>query len=326
MIARREFITLLGGVAAAWPLAAHGQQSGRIVRIGILSTANPRSSSFYQSFERRLRDLGHIEGQNIVFEYRNAEGEVDRLPDLAAELTRLDPSIIVASTADATSAVKRATSTIPILVVAVNYDPIALGYVDNLARPGGNVTGLFFQHLELLAKRFGLLKELLPSVSRVAVFFDAFTTDQLEAVQAANQSIGVQLQPLHLLNPPYDFENAFRVAARSGAEAIMVLESAPIFRGRTQIVQLAKDNRLPTSFAFREYVEVGGLVSYGVNFSSMYRRAAEYADKILRGTKPADLPVEQSAKFELVINLKTAKAIDLSVPASFLALADEVIE
>ena len=183
---RREFITLLGG-AAAWPLAAHGQQSGRIVRIGILSTANPRSSSFYQSFERRLRDLGHIEGQNIVFEYRNAEGEVDRLPDLAAELTRLDPSIIVSSTDAATSAVKRATSTIPILVVAVNYDPIALGYVDNLARPGGNVTGLFFQHLELLVKRFGLLKEMLPSVSRVAVFFDVFTTDQLEIVQAANQ-------------------------------------------------------------------------------------------------------------------------------------------
>ena len=148
---RREFITLLGG-AAAWPLAARGQQSGRIVRIGILSTANPRSSSFYQSFERRLRDLGHVEGQNIVFEYRNAEGEVDRLPDLAAELTRLDPSIIVSSTVAATSAVKRATSTIPILVVAVNYDPIALGYVDNLARPGGNVTGLFL-HLELLAKR-----------------------------------------------------------------------------------------------------------------------------------------------------------------------------
>ena len=325
-IGRREFITLLGGTAAAWPLKARAQQSGRTARIGILSTANPRSSSFYQSFERRLRDLGHIEGQNIVFEYRNAEGEVDRLPDLAAELTRLDPSIIVSSTDAATSAVKRATSTIPILVVAVNYDPIALGYVDNLARPGGNVTGLFFQHLELLTKRFGLLKELLPSVSRVAVFSDSATTDQLEAVQAANRSIGVELQPLHLQNPPYDFDNAFRVAARSGAEAIMVLESAPIFRGRTQIVQLAKDNRLPTSFAFREYVEVGGLVSYGVNFSSMYRRAAEYADKILRGTKPADLPVEQSAKFELVINLKTAKALDLTVPSPFLALADEVME
>jgi putative tryptophan/tyrosine transport system substrate-binding protein len=325
-VRRREFITLFGGAAAAWPLAARGQQSGRIVRIGNLSTANPRSAPFYQSFERRLRDLGHIEGQNIVFEYRNAEGEVHRLPDLAAELVRLDTSIIVTSTADATSAVKRATSTIPILMVAINYDPIALGYVDNLARPGRNVTGLYFQQLELLAKRFGLIKEMLPSVSRVAVFFDSFTTDQLEIVQATNQSVGLELQPLHLQNPPYDFQNAFRAAARSAAEAIMVLESAPIFRGRTRIVQLAKDNRLPTSFAFREYVEVGGLVSYGVNFSTMYRRAAEYADKILRGTKPADLPVEQSTKFELVINLKTAKALDLMVPSPFLALADEVIE
>ena len=323
---RREFVSLFSGAAVAWPLAARSQQFGRIVRIGNLSTANPRSAPFYQSFERRLRDLGHIEGQNIVFEYRNAEGEVDRLPDLAAELVRLDASIIVTSTAAATSAVKRATSTIPILMVAINYDPIALGHVDNLARPGGNVTGLYFQHLELLAKRFGLIKEMLPSVSRVAVFFDSFTTDQLEIVQAANQSVGLELQPLHLQNPPYDFENAFRAAARSTAEAIMVLEFAPIFRGRTQIVQLAKDNRLPTSFAFREYVEVGGLVSYGVNFSTMYRRAAEYVDKILRGTKPADLPVEQSTKFELVINLKTAKALDLTVPSPFLALADEVIE
>jgi putative tryptophan/tyrosine transport system substrate-binding protein len=323
---RREFIRLLGGAAATWPLAAHAQQSGRIARIGNLSTANPRSAPFFQSFERRLRDLGHIEGQNVVFEYRNAEGEVDRLPDLAAELVRLDPSIIITSTAAATSAVRRATSTIPILMVAINYDPIAFGYVDNLARPGRNITGLFFQHLELLAKRFGLFKEMLPSVDRVAVFSASSTTDQLDAVQAANKSVGLGLQPLHLQNPPYDFENAFHVVARSGAEAIMVLESASIFRGRTQIVQLAKDNRLPTSFAFREYVEVGGLVSYGVNFSTMYRRAAEYADKLLRGTKAADLPIEQSTKFEFVINLTTAKALGLTIPSSFLALADEVIE
>jgi putative tryptophan/tyrosine transport system substrate-binding protein len=322
---RREFITLLGGAAAAWPLAAHAQQSSRIARIGNLSTANPRSAPFFQSFERRLRDLGHIEGQNVVFEYRNAEGDADRLPDLAAELVRLDASIIVTSTAAATSAVKQATSTIPILMVAINYDPIALGYVDKLPRPGGNVTGLFFQHLELLAKRFGLFKEMLPSIRRVAVFFDSFTTDQLDAVQAANHAVGLELQPLHLQNPPYDFETAFRLAARS-AEAVMVLESAPIFRGRAQIAKLAKDNRLPTSFAFREYVEVGGLLSYGVNFSAMYRRAAEYADKILRGTKPADLPVEQSTKFELVINLQTAKALGLDVPPLLLARADEVIE
>jgi putative tryptophan/tyrosine transport system substrate-binding protein len=322
---RREFIGLFGG-AAAWPLAARAQKSGKIARIGMLTTANPRSVSFFQVFEQRLRDLGYIEGQNIVIEYRNAEGEVDRLPDLAADLVRLDVNVIVTATDPATRAAKEATATIPILMVAINYDPIALGYIDSIARPGANVTGLFFQHLELLAKRFGLFKEMLPAVGRVAVFSDSLTADQLETLQAANRSVGLELQRLHLQNPPYDFENAFGVAMRSRAEAIFVLESASIFRGRTQIAQLALKNRIPTSFAFREYVEVGGLASYGVNFSTMYRRAAEYADRILRGAKPVDLPVEQSTKFELVINLKTARVLGLELSPTLLALADEVIE
>jgi putative ABC transport system substrate-binding protein len=323
---RREFITLLGGAAVVWPLAARAQKSEKIAQIGYLSTANPRSMPSFQAFEQRLRELGYVEGQNIVIEYRNAEGEVDRLPDLAADLVRLDVNVIVTATDPATRAAKGATTTIPILMMAINYDPIALGYIDSIARPGANVTGLFFQHLELLAKRFGLFKEMLPSVGRVTVLSDSLTADQLKMVEAANRSVGLELQPLDLQNPPYDFENAVRVAMRSRAEAIFVLESAPIFRGRTQIAQLAMKNRLPTSFAFREYVEVGGLVSYGVNFSTMYRRAAEYADRILRGTKPVDLPVEQSTKFELVINLKTAKALRLEIPPLLLARADEVIE
>lgn len=267
-----------------------------------------------------------MDGQNIVIEYRDAEGDVDRLPDLAAELVRLDVNVIVTATDPATRAAKRATATIPIVMVAINYDPIALGYVDSIARPGANITGLLFQHLELLAKRFGLFKEMLPSVSRVAVLSDSATADQLGVVEAANRSVGLELQPVGLQNPPYDFENAFRVAMRSRAEAIIVLESASIFRGRMQIAQLAMKNRLPTSFAFREYVEVGGLVSYGVNFAAMYRRAADYADRILRGTKPVDLPVELSTKFELVMNLKTAKAIGVEIPPTLLARADEVIE
>jgi putative tryptophan/tyrosine transport system substrate-binding protein len=324
---RREFITLLSG-AVAWPLGARAQSERirRIARIGYLSTANPRSMPAFQAFEQRLRELGYFEGQNIIIEYRNAEGEADRLPDFAADLVRLDVNVIVTATDPATRAAKEATGTIPILMVAINYDPIALGYIDSLARPGGNITGLFFQHLELLAKRFGLFKEMLPSVGRIAVLSDSFTADQLKAVEAANRSVGLELQPLNLQNPPYDFENAFRVTMRSRADAIFVLESAPIFRGRTQIAQLAIKNRLPTSFAFREYVEIGGLVSYGVNFSTMYRRAADYADRILRGTKPVDLPVEQSTKFELVINLKTAKALGLEVPPMLLARADEVLE
>ena len=323
---RREFITLLGGGAAAWPLAARAQRPGKIARLGYLSTANPRSVAFFRAFEERLRDLGYIEGQNILVEYRNAEGNVDRLPDLAADLVRLDVNVIVTATAPATRAAIRATTTIPILMVAINYDPIALGYIDSLARPGANVTGLFFQHLELVAKRFGLFKQTLPSIGRVAVLSDALTADQLKAVEAANQAVGLELQPLELENPPYNFENAFRVAIGARAEAIFVLESASIFRGRAEIAQLAMKNRMPASFAFRDYVEIGGLVSYGVNFSTMYRRAAEYADRILRGVKPVDLPVEQSTKFELVINLKTAKTLGLAIPPGVLAIADEVIE
>jgi putative ABC transport system substrate-binding protein len=323
---RREFITLLGGGAAAWPFAARAQKSGKIARIGYLSSANPRSMPAFQAFEQRLRELGYFEGQNIVIEYRNAEGEVDRLPDLAADLVRLDVNVIVTATDPATRAAKGATTTIPILMMAINYDPIALGYIDSIARPGANVTGLYFQHLELLAKRYGLFKEMLPFVRRVAVLSDPLTADQLKVVESANRSVGLELQPLELKNPPYDFENAFHVAMRSGAEAIFVLESASIFRERTQLAQLTMKTRLPTSFAFREYVEVGGLVSYGVNFSTMYRRAAELADRIVRGTKPSDLPVEQSTKFELVINLKTAKALGVDIPISMQLLADEVIE
>jgi len=325
-IRRRDFITLLGGAAAAWPLAAHAQRPGKIARLGYLATANPRSVAFFRAFEERLRDLGYIEGQNILVEYRDAEGNVDRLPDLAADLVRLDVNVIVTATAPATRAAIRATTTIPILMVAINYDPIALGYIDSLARPGGNVTGLFFQHLELVAKRFGLFKQMLPSIGRVAVLSDALTADQLKVVEAANQAVGLELQPLELENPPYNFENAFRVAIGARAEAIFVLESASIFRGRVEIAQLAMKNRMPASFAFRDYVEIGGLVSYGVNFSTMYRRAAEYADRILRGMKPVDLPVEQSTKFELVINLKTAKTLGLTIPPGVLAIADEVIE
>src|SRR6266576_5533192 len=226
---RREFITLLGGAAAAWPLAARAQKSGKIARIGYLSSANPRSMPAFQAFEQRLRELGYFEGQNITSEYRNAEGEADRLPDLAADLVRLDVNVIVTASDPATRAAKGATGTIPILMMAVNYDPIALGYIDSIARPGANVTGLFFQHLEVLAKRFGLFKEMLPAVQRVAVFSDAVAADQLQQVKTSNRSVGFELLPIHLENPPYDFENAFRIAKQSRAEAVFVLETALIF-------------------------------------------------------------------------------------------------
>jgi putative tryptophan/tyrosine transport system substrate-binding protein len=321
---RRTFLAMLAGGTLAAPLGAEGQPA-KVYRIGYLAAANPRSASFFLAFEQRLRELGYVEGQNIVIEYRNAEGRLDRLPGLAAELVRLNVNVIATASDLATQAAKEATTTIPILIVGVNFDPVALKFVASLARPATNVTGLFFLNLDLTAKRFELFKETLPSVNRVAVFSDLFTVDQLRKVEEANRSIGLKLQPLQLRNP-LDLEDAFRVLMRSRAEALFVLESALIFRARTEIAQLALKNRLPTSFAFREYVDAGGLVAYGVNFSDMFRRAAEYVDKILKGAKPADLPIEQPTKFELVVNLRTAKALGLTIPPSLLLRADELIQ
>jgi ABC-type uncharacterized transport system substrate-binding protein len=325
MMNRRAFIGRLALGALGAPLAVEAQ-SARVPRIGMLSTGNPRSAPIFQAFEQTLRELGYVEGQNVAIEFRNAEGQVDRVPGLAAELVRLNVNVIVTASDPATRAAKEATTTIPIVMLAVNFDPIALGYVASLARPGGNVTGLLFQHRELTAKRFGLFRELLPRVSRVAIVWDSQAADQLKEVEAANRRVGFKLQPLELRNPPYDFANVFRVAMRSRGEAIFVLEAPSIFRDGAQIAQLALKNRLPTSFAFREYVDAGGLISYGVNFPNMWRRAAEYADKVLRGAKPGDLPVEQPTKFELVLNLKTAKALGLRIPPTLLLQADRVIE
>ncbi len=273
-----------------------------------------------------MRDLGYVEDQDFAFEYRSADGKVERLPTLAADLVHLNVDLIVTTTAPAARAAKEATTTIPIVMVGVNYDPLALGYVASLARPGGNVTGLFFLHLDLLAKRLGVFKEMLPSVGRVAVLSDPLSADQLKQVEVVNRSLGFKLHPVELREPQLDVESAFRAAVRSRAEGLFVLETVNIFRERSQIAQLALKHRLPTSFAFREYVDAGGLASYGVNFPDMGRRAAIYVDRILKGAKPADLPVEQATKFELVINLKTAKTLGLTIPTSVLARADQVIE
>ena len=326
MTTRRAFLGTLAGSLLAAPLAAEAQQRGKVYQVGILSSANPRSAPIFQAFEQRLRELGYVEGQNVTIEFRNAEGQLDRLPGLALDLVRLSVNAIVSASPAGTSAATKATTSIPVVMLAVNYDPIALGYITSLSRPGANVTGLYFQHRELTAKRFGLFKELLPTVRRVAIVWDSQTVDQLGEVEGANRRVGLKLQRLELRNPPYDFENVFRIAMRSGSEAIFVLESASIFRDATKIAQLALKDRLPASFAFREYVETGGLISYGVNFLDMWRRAAEYADKVLKGAKPGDLPVEQPTKFELVINLKTAKALGLTIPPSLLTRADEIIQ
>ena len=324
MIPRAALRAALALVILAAPLAAQAQEA-KAYRIGYLSSANPRSAAFFQAFEQRLRELGYIEGRNFAIEFRNAEGQLDRLPGLAAELVRLNVNVIVTATEPATRAAKEATATIPILIVGINFDPVALKFVTNLARPGRNVTGLFFLHLDLMAKRFELFKEMLPTVKRVAVFSDVLTVNQLRRVELVNRSIGFKLQPLELPNPP-DLVDAFKVIRRSRAEALFVLESALIYRARGDIAQLALKHRLPTSFAFREYADAGGLVAYGVNFANMFRRAAEYIDRILKGANPGDLPVEQPTTFDLVINLKTAKALGLTIPPSLLLRADQLIE
>ena len=322
---RRVFIgTLAGGLLAA-PLAAGAQQARKVPRIGYLHVV-PRPSPFFQMLGQGLRDLGYVEDQDFAFEYRSADGKVERLPTLAADLVHLNVDLIVTATAPAARAAKEATTTIPIVMVGVNYDPLALGYVASLARPGGNVTGLFFLHLDLLAKRLGVFKEMLPSVGRVAVLSDPLSADQLKQVEVVNRSLGFKLHPVELREPQLDVESAFRAAVRSRAEGLFVLETVNIFRERSQIAQFALKHRLPTSFAFREYVDAGGLASYGVNFPDMGRRAAIYVDRILKGAKPADLPVEQATKFELVINLKTAKALGLTIPPALLQRADQVIE
>ena len=317
-------LVLVLSIALVPPVAR--AQSTRVARVGILSTGNPRSAAIFQAFEQRLRELGYAEGQNLVIEFRNAEGKTDRLPGLAAELVRLNMDVVVVATDPATRAVKEASAKTPIVMVSVNYDPVELGYIASLARPGGNITGVLFLHRELTGKRFELFKEMLPTVARVAVLSDALAAEQLAAAEAANRSMGLKLQVIELQNPSYDFESAFRVALRSKAQALLVLTTPVIFRERSKIAQLALKNRLPTSFAHREHVDAGGLMSYGPNFDDMWRHAAVYVDKILKGAKPADLPVEQATKFELIINLKTAKALGLRIPPTLLLRADQVIE
>jgi putative ABC transport system substrate-binding protein len=314
-------VTLLacGGIAEA--------QQAKVAKVGLLSSTFPASFRPYQAMFDELRKLGYSEGQNLVFEFRTAEGNADRLPELAAELIRAKVGLLIAPGPEATlKAAKQASATIPIVMVAIDYDPIARGYITGLARPGGNITGLFFRQLELGTKRIELLKETLPEVSRIAVFWDRFSADQLKDIEITARSLGVRLQPVEVGNPTYDFESAFKVIAQARAGALLLLASPVFHRERQRIAELAVKNRLPTMAGAREHVEAGGFMTYGVNLSDMYRRAAFYVDKVLRGIKPADLPVEQPTKFEFFINLKTAKQIGITIRQSVLFRADKVVK
>jgi putative tryptophan/tyrosine transport system substrate-binding protein len=325
---RREFISLLGGAPVAWPLAAHGQQAGKVIRIGFIG-ASLNSSAMaaqYQAFLKELHELGFSEGRNIVVDYRRLDDPRGPFA-VAAELMRLQVDLIVATGPEvALQAVVGASRSIPIVIMAVQYDPIERGYVSSLARPGGNITGVFYRQPELAAKQLELLTQTFPEKSRLAVLYDTNSADQFSAAEEAARSMPLELRPLKLEKPPYDFSAAFQTMAQGGAQMVLVLSSPFFVERRPEVAALAIERRLPTMFVFKSYVEAGGLMSYGVEQLAMYRRIGLYVAKILNGTKPADLPVEQPTKFELIVNLKTAKAIGIELPTSILLRADEVIE
>jgi len=307
---------------------AEAQQAKKVPRIGFLMSTSPSAiSDRIEAFRQGLRELGYVEGKNIVIEWRSAERKLDRLSELAAELVRLKVDVIVSAGAGSTRSAKEATVTIPIVMAQVN-DPIGAGFVASLARPGGNITGLATLAPELSGKRLELLKEVVPKLSRVAVLGTSTTPGNAQALretELAAKAFGVKLQYLDVLGPK-DIETAFRAARKERADAVLVLASSILLPQRTQVADLAVKSRLPVIYGTSEYVDVGGLMTYGVNNTDLYRRAATYVDKILKGTKPADLPVEQPMKFELVINLKTAKQIGLTIPQSVLYRADKVIK
>ncbi len=315
---------VLGSVVVLLP---HHAQTGKMVRIGVLSTVNPRSAPHVVALDQRLRELGYVEGQNLALEFRNAQGEPEQLPGLAAELARLDVDVIIAfGTELALQAARRATRTIPIVIVAIDYDPVALGYVASLARPGGSVTGVVLNQPELTAKRLQMLREAVPGLTRVAVLADSYTSDQLEVAEPAARSLGLRLQVLDTRTTPRGLAEAIVAAHRGRAAGLLVPGSPIFFRERIRIAELALRYRLPAMTVSREFAEAGALISYGASISAMMGRAADYVDKILKGARPGDLPVEQPTRFELVVNLKTARALGFTVPQPVLIRADALIE
>jgi ABC-type uncharacterized transport system substrate-binding protein len=322
---RRTFLGVIAGGLLAAPLAVEAQRAGKIWRVGVLG--NSPSPHLDDAFRKGLRDLGWIEGQNIVLEYRYSEGRPERLPGLAAELVRINVDLIVAWASPEVGAAESATRTIPIVFLALG-DPVGGGQVANLARPGGNMTGLGQMLPELAAKQLELLRHAVPSISRVAVFWNAASRMkrlEMGELQRAAPALGVTLQSREVRGLD-DFDGVFAATKRERPDALLTLVDPVTFTQRHLIAEFAARERLPAMYAVREFVEAGGLMSYGSDLRDLFRRGATYVDKILKGAKPGDLPVEQPTKFELVINLKTAKALGLTLPPSLLQRADQVIE
>jgi putative ABC transport system substrate-binding protein len=326
-IQRREFITLLGG-AAAWPLAARAQQPGMPV-IGLLHTQSAEAyADRVRGFQRGLKEAGFVEGENVTIAYRWAENQLDRLPALAAELVQRQVAVIATGTNVAALAAKAAATMTPVVFV-IAEDPVRIGLVASLARPGGNVTGINFLTGELLSKRLELLRELLPAATRLAVLVNpanaAVTEMRLKGVEAAARAMGLQIQVFDA-GSSREIAVAFANIARDRPDALFILDDPLFSLRRVQLVNLASRHAIPATYGSRESAEAGGLISYGANVSDAWRQAGAYAGRILKGAKPADLPVVQASKFELVINAETARMLGLAVPPSLLVIADEVIE
>jgi putative ABC transport system substrate-binding protein len=333
MMDRRRFLVTSLAWSIAAPLAAEAQEPLRVPRIGMLNVfgpEHPEARLILDVFREALSELGYIEGRNVVIEHRWADGQTERLSGLAAELVRLKVDLIVAGATPQARAAKQATSTIPIVSWAMQ-DPVRDGLVASLARPGGNVTGLTFLGPELVAKRLGLLKEALPKVHRVAVLWhpsgysERTRQEMAQEADEAASALGVKLRFIPA-SVPNDLDNAFAAMVQERANALIVFPSPMLYGERSRIVTLAAKFRLPATYNAREFADLGGLMAYGANIPDLVRRGTRYVDKILKGAKPANLPVEQPTKYELVINLKTAKALGLTIPGSLLARADQIIE
>ena len=325
-MSKKIFYVALSAMLFALSFPVEAQQPKEVPRIGYLAASPSAVAARTEAFQQGLRELGYVEGKNIVIEWRSAEGKPDRLPPVAAELVRLKVNVILTTGSSVTRAAKEATVTIPI-VMAQDNDPVGNGFVASLARPGGNITGLSTLRPEISGKQVELLKETVPRLSRVAVLGSSTTpgnAQSLKETELAAGALGVKLQNLDVLGPK-DIETAFRAAGKEGADAGLVLSASVLNSQRTEIAKLAAKSRLPAIYPFPEYVEAGGLMAYGPSVTDLFRRAATYVDKILKGAKPVDLPVEQPKKFDFIVNLKAANQIGLTIPPNVLVRADRVI-
>jgi putative tryptophan/tyrosine transport system substrate-binding protein len=320
---RREFITLLGG-AAVWPVAARAQQPA-MTRVGIV-TIQPRTAPIYVAFDQRLRELGYAEGQNLRLDFVNPAEQVGGNAGAVQELIRRKVDIILALYQPTMAAIIAAAPTMPVVMIAVDYDPLTFGYIKSLARPGRAATGLYLQQIDLARKRVELLTQALPNIHAATVFWDAASEDQWKATSGGAPEFGLRLADVQLRDQPYDYDKAL-AQAPSDSRSVVIFPTSPVFyRDRQQLAQFAVQHKVATVFGLREWVDAGGLFSYGVNFPAIFRRAAEFVDLIVKGAKPGDLPVEQPTKFELVLNLKTANAIGITISPPILVRADDVIE